>query len=150
ILVVPTMTLAQPAERLPAHAFERIGTIKLRHGDRIMALAYSPNGEMLAAGGGNDPVRIWNSKTGELINSINEPWIRAMAFAPDKDKKSLVFAGFHRSIRVWNYELKKETGRLEGHKAPINALAIDPDNTIIASGSQDGLIRVWRWDNKAT
>src|SRR6266508_3894540 len=52
---------AQPpnVDELPPRAFLRIGSAKLRHGDRVQCLEYSPDGTMLAAGGGNDPVRVW-------------------------------------------------------------------------------------------
>src|SRR5947208_3114258 len=85
---------AQPAgvDALPPRAFQRIGTAKLRHGDRILCLAYSPDGNVLAAGGGNDPLRLWNPKTGELVQVINEPWVHAMTYTASGD--TLIFGGF--------------------------------------------------------
>lgn len=145
-LVLPAIIDAQPADTLPPRAFLRIGTTKLRHGDRILSLAYSPDGSILAAGGGNDPLRIWNPKTGDLVQAINEPWVSAMTFTPSG--QTLIFAGYQRSIRLWNFQLGKENGRLDGHKSAIKALAVSPDTTTIASGSQDGLICLWNMENK--
>ena len=53
-----------PSESLPPRSFQRLGTSKLRHGSRILCLAYSPDAQVLAAGGGNDPVRLWNPEDG--------------------------------------------------------------------------------------
>jgi WD40 repeat protein len=139
---------AQPGagDHLPARSFQRLGTTKLRHGSRILSLAFSPDGQMLAAGGGNDPVRLWNPKSGELLREINEPWVHSLAFTPSGE--TLVFAGYQKSVRLWSFKLNKEIGRLEGHKAAIKALAISPDTSSIASGSQDGLIILWEWNTK--
>src|ERR1019366_9507469 len=110
------------AEPLPARSFQRFGTSKLRHGSRILSLAYSPDGQILAAGGGNDPLRIWNPKTGELIREINEPWGRAMAYTASGE--TLLFGGYQKHVRLWNFRLNKEVGRLDGHKATVNAIAV--------------------------
>lgn len=143
LLTITGSLLAQPIanDGLPPRSYLRIGTSKLRHGDRILCLAYSPNGAMLAAGGGNDPVRIWNPKTGELIREINEPGANALAFSPSG--ATLLAAGSQRKIRVWNFDQNKEKGILEGHKTTIKAVALPPDHLIAVSGSQDGIIFIW-------
>src|SRR5438309_9771634 len=108
---------AQPD--LPARAMHRFGTTKLRHGSRIQCLAYSHDGQVLAAGGGNDPVRLWNPKTGDLIRTLSETSVYAMAFSPSGE--TLLFGGAPREVRLWNFRLNKGTGRLDAHKATIKA-----------------------------
>jgi len=130
----------------PARAFQRIGTTNLRHGSRILCLAFSPDAQMLAAGGGHDPLRLWNPKTGELVREINEPWITSAVFT--QSGETLVYAGYQKTVRMWSFKLGKEIGRLEGHKAAIKAIAVSHDTSAIASGSQDGLVALWDWNNK--
>ena len=139
------MATAQP-EPLPTRSFQRFGTSKLRHGSRILSLAYSPDGQILAAGGGNDPVRLWNPKTGELIREINEPWVHAMAYSASGE--TLLFGGYQKHVRFWNFRLNKETGRLDGHKATVKAIAISANVQTIATGSQDGALILWDWNVK--
>src|SRR5437879_1313615 len=98
---------AQP-DNLPARAMHRLGTNKLRHGSRIQCLAYSHDGQVLAAGGGNDPVRLWNPKTGDLIRTLSETSVYAMAFSPSGE--TLLFGGAPREVRLWNFRLNKGTG----------------------------------------
>ncbi len=142
-LLGPGVAAAQPPgnDALPPRSFLRIGTTKLRHGDRILCLAYSPDGKVLAAGGGNDPLRLWNPKTGELIQTINEPWVQAVAYTSTGG--TLFFGGYQKHIRSWNFELKKEAARFDGHKATVQSLAVSPDNSTLVSGGQDGEIIVW-------
>ena len=126
--------------------FQRLGTAKLRHGSRILCLAYDHDGNTLAAGGGNDPVRLWNPKTGELLRTINEPWVHTITFTPSGE--TLLYAGFHKTIRLWSIKQGKEFGKLEGHKATVKALAVSPDLSTVVSGSQDGALYAWDWNLK--
>jgi WD40 repeat protein len=145
LLVSAGIASAQP-DKLPPRSFQRFGTTKLRHGSRILSLAYSPDGQILAAGGGNDPLRLWNPKTGAMIREINEPWVHALTFTATG--KTLLFGGYQKHIRLWNFELDKETGRLDGHKAAVKAIAVSPDTAVIASGSQDGALYLWDMESK--
>jgi WD40 repeat protein len=136
---------AQP-DNLPPRAFQRMGAAKLRHGSRILCLAYAQDGQVLAAGGGNDPVRLWNPKTGDVTRELNEPWVHALAFSPSGE--TLLYGGHLKVVKLWNFRLNKETGRLEGHKATVKAIAVAPDASVIATGSQDGAIYLWDMNNK--
>src|SRR5580693_2215596 len=111
-----------PGEPLPPRSFQRLGASKLRHGSRILCLAYSPDAQVLAAGGGNDPVRLWDPKTGALIRAIHEPWVNALTFTATGE--TLLFAGAHKTVRLWSIKQNKELGKLEGHKAAIKAVAV--------------------------
>jgi WD40 repeat protein len=146
ILALCTVVGRADDESLPARSFQRIGTSKLRHGSQILCLAYTQDGKFLAAGGGNDPLRLWDPKTGALIKELNETWVQAIAFTASGE--TMVYASLQKNIRLWNFTRQVETGKLEGHKAPIKAIAVSPDSTVIASGSQDGAIYLWNLETK--
>src|SRR5438128_2627664 len=92
LLIFAAGLSAQPGENLPSRAFQRIGTTKLRHGSRILSLAYSPDGTLLVAGGGHDPVRVWNPKTGELVREVNEHNVTCLAFTDSG--RTMLCAGY--------------------------------------------------------
>src|SRR5262245_49732177 len=70
------------AQGMPKDALRRLGSVQLRHGSRILCLSYSPDGRILAAGGGDDPVRLWDTDTGLELRVCPEPWVSAMVWSP--------------------------------------------------------------------
>lgn len=67
----------------------QLGTSTLQTGDidGVSAVAFSPDGTLLATGDDNGAIRLWNVSTGKLVSAKNAPsaisGIGAIAFAPD-------------------------------------------------------------------
>ena len=55
------------------------------HTDDINSVAFSPDGQTLASGSGDDTIRLWNTNTGELIETFEGHTARvtSVAFSPD-------------------------------------------------------------------
>ncbi len=142
-LILDHAAVAQTVDPLPERALQRIGTPRLRHGSRIMALAFTPNGKNLAAAGGDDLIRLWDLETGKLTwqSAEAEPWVQALAFSPRG--AAFFTGGAFKSVRFWESISGRPLGKLDKHTTPVKALALSPDSTLIASGSQDGTIILW-------
>ncbi len=133
-----------PAESLPDRVIDRFGTMKLRHSSRIASLSLSASGRYVAAGGGNDPVRIWDVKTGELRRTIvKENGINTVAFS--YNDSVLATAGSSKKIRLWDTATGIERRVLDA-KEPVKVLAFSADGTLLASGEQNGMVRLWGMD----
>jgi WD40 repeat protein len=155
--VKPGKGIAEPAASPAAQAqgnpgpattrlIARLGTDQLRHGSRILCLTYSPDGQVLAAGGGSDPVRLWDTKTGQQKLTCPETWVNAIVFTP---RGSVMFTGgAFKTIRMWETANGKEEAKLNGHNAPVKALALSIGGQTLASGSQDGVIILWEVSTK--
>ncbi len=128
-------------DELPARALQRFGTARWRHGSGIQCLAFAPVGQIIAAGGGHDPIRLWDSVTGREVRQCNEPWIRGLAFST---RGTVLFSGGAlKTIRMWNVADGKEIAQLAGHTSAITALAVSPDGSMLASGDKDGTVILW-------
>jgi WD40 repeat protein len=127
---------------LPAGALARLGTVRFRTGGRILCAVYSPNGKMLAAGCGDDPVHLWDAETGKELLQIKDPWVSALAFSPDG--ALLATGGSLQTVRLWKTSTGQPFGAaLKGHQGPIKALAFSPDGSLLATAGQDRTIRLW-------
>jgi WD40 repeat protein len=106
----------------------------------VLDVAWSPDGALLATAG-NDAVRLWRARTGELaleLDATQPSW--AVAFAPDG---KLLAAAADSSIAIWNLVTRRQQATLAGHTRQVTALAFTPDGRELVSGALDHRLRVW-------
>jgi len=122
-----------------------------QQGGAIRAVAFSPNGDFLAAGGDNGIVRIWNFRRIDVSPTLlrgHQGRIYAVTFGPNG--RMLASAGVDKTIQLWNLSHLDAAPRvLQGHQAPVLSVAFSPDGQTLASGSQDGTIRIWTISTQA-
>lgn len=105
------------------------------------ALAFSPDDRLLATGGQDAVVRIWDVASGAQVTSLvgHDQLLLSLAFRPDGSR--LVTAGNDQGIRVWNTSDWSPAGRLGGHTEEVVSLHWQEDSLV--SGSGDETIRIW-------
>jgi len=122
-----------------------VRTIETQTIDGVSALAFSPNGEHLAAGFAytSGTVGLWDSNSGETRGQLSNAgsWVRALAFNPDGQR--LAAASVNGTIRIWNVAGRTEVGRLRGHPAEGLALAFQADGRTLVSGCSEGTACFW-------
>ncbi|HNH81203.1 MAG TPA: AAA-like domain-containing protein [Acidobacteriota bacterium] len=109
----------------------------------VWAVAFSPDGQMLAVGGGGNVVIVYDVDTGqrlfELKGHTND--INSIAFSPDG--KRLATGSDDQTIRLWDMLRGSELALLDGHTGPVVSVAFSRDNQLLVSGSRDRTVRVW-------
>jgi WD40 repeat protein/transcriptional regulator with XRE-family HTH domain len=110
---------------------------------REWTMAFSQDETMLASGGFNGEICIWNSSNGRLLNKVagHRVWVYAVAF--QSDGRRLASGGYYGSVRIWNTEDLSLEMVLEGHTSSISSLAFTPDDAFLVTSSRDGAIRIW-------
>jgi WD40 repeat protein len=105
----------------------------------VCSLAYSPNGEILAAGTYMEGVTLWNPADGKqrahLRAEIREP---SIMFSPDG--QTLACGGSDGLVRLWDVTTHKE--RRLG-KGAGTFVGFTPDGQTLISGRYDGVVRLW-------
>jgi WD40 repeat protein len=109
----------------------------------ILAIAYSPDGQTLAASDSNGEIRLWSVPDGQclLTCSGHTNWVRAIEFSPDGGY--LASSSDDRTIRHW--DLQDGTClQTIGEGIHSLGLSFSPDGRYLASGSTDNLIYYWQ------
>lgn len=120
----------------------RLGSLRWRAGSPVRALAFSPDGSILATGTYGGWVDLWKTPSGELLSTLpfNKKAILALAFS--SDGKYLASGGGDSKIRIWDRRERKEVKTLEGHDGWITSLVFTQDADLVSS-SEDKTIRIW-------
>jgi WD40 repeat protein len=118
---------------------------KLPHDDRVTAAAFSPDGELLAAGTWNgvwrSQVKIWQVATGQVVvPALETEEVLALAFSSD----GKLLAKGSTGLRAHVFEV--DTGR-RLHELWCDdwahAVAFSPDNKVLATGTRAGTVHLW-------
>jgi WD40 repeat protein len=130
-----------------------VETGKLNHtlerGQYVNKAVFSPNGKMVAGGGGGGEVDLWDAETGKPIASLRGlgEGMWSMAFSPDG--KTLAAGGHDGKVRLWDVESGKLKQTRDGHDSAVYDVVFSPDGKTLASTSQDQTVRLWRMGNRA-
>ncbi|KAL6958083.1 negative regulation of NIK/NF-kappaB signaling [Sarracenia purpurea var. burkii] len=110
------------------------------HTGSVLCLQYDEN--VIISGSSDSTVRVWDVKTGEMINTLIHHCEAVLHLRFSNDM--MVTCSKDRSIAVWDMASPTEiTLRrvLVGHRAAVNV--VDFDDKYIVSASGDRTIKVW-------
>jgi WD40 repeat protein len=112
------------------------------HDGSFTALAFSPDGSVLASGTDRGTIYLWSTARSSRLATMGKVGsISSFAFTADG---KMLASGCARSVTVWEVATGKERCSFVGHKGEVTALCFSRGSNGLVSGSADGT--ALRWD----
>lgn len=119
--------------------------------DRVLALDFSPDGQLLATGGGlpsrSGEVCFWSVSTGKLerrFDTAHADTVFAVAFSPDG--RRLATGAADRFARVLDVASGNVLRSFEGHAGHVLSVAWRADGRVLATAGADHTVILWNTD----
>jgi hypothetical protein len=118
------------------------------HAGGVASTHFSADGKLLASGGGDKTIRVWDVARAKQLYEWTGPtsFTCAVRFSPDG--KTLAAAGYEaggaHAIYLFDPVAGKELPRLPGHPSGgVRRLVFTPDGKFLLSAGFDGFVRLW-------
>ena len=118
--------------------------------DAVFAVAFSPDGKLVAGGGADSVARVWNVDEKKVVAELkgHTDWVLATSFSADG--KFIVTSSADRTAQVWEVGTWKMVAKLD-QMEPVNGAVFGPNAELVAlavAGPTDRMIRLRRRDNR--
>ena len=113
----------------------------------MYAIAFSPDGELVAVAGENSLI-VWQTSTGneDLHVQPDDGGGNFMCVAFSPDGRQLAAGGWRTdgAVSIWDVKTGRKIHRLAGLKLAVNAMAFTPSHgRYLVTAGEDGAVRVW-------
>ncbi len=113
----------------------------LQHEEYVWAVAFSPNGRLLAAGDNKGIVKVWNVQTRQVITQLAGDTKAVYAVTFSSDGRTLATAGYQGKITLWTVSNWAPLGTLQNNGTAY-ALDFSIDGKALASTGH-GAVTLW-------
>jgi WD40 repeat protein len=113
------------------------------HTDSVTSLALGADDTLLASGGNDQRVILWDARTGRetaVIGPLRAPVAR---LAVSGTGSQLAVALVDHGIRIFDLQSGSLRHTLWGHEGPVEALSYHPEGRLLASIGRDASVRLW-------
>jgi WD40 repeat protein/serine/threonine protein kinase len=128
----------------------KVEPLVLQDSTEVYGVAFSPDGERIASAGKDGKVKIWNSRTGRIIQEFPAHDIAACSVAFHPDGRHLASAGADRLVKVWDLAgpqqpvFKGPCDAIRKFGAAHTVAFRPPAGRHLAAGC-DEEVRIWDW-----
>ena len=119
------------------------------HTDSILTSIFSPDSKLLASGGGDCTVRMWDLSTETPLYTceLHTNWVLCLAWSPDNEK--LASGSVDGTFVIWDPNTGKNmTSKIKAHGQFMSSICwkpmhLDKDCKYMLTASKDGMVKIW-------
>jgi WD40 repeat protein len=110
--------------------------------ESVNAVAFSPDGRLLATGDAYSRALLWDPVTGQLLRALkgHTNSVAGVVFSPGGDHLATASGA---TVRLWDPASGKHLLTIEGHTGNVNGVAFSPGGRLLATASSDSTVRLW-------
>jgi WD40 repeat protein len=114
------------------------------HSGTFTSVAFSPDGQRIAAGSADKKARVWNAFSGLELLALtgHEGAINSVAFSPDGLR--IISGSDDKTAIIWDAATGKALLNLKGHEDGVLSVAFSTDGKRIITGCKDHTVKVWQ------
>jgi WD40 repeat protein len=113
------------------------------HAGVIWGLALNAEGQLLASGGYDGNIRLWEAPNGQQLATLQGHTSGVWSVALSADGRLLASGGFDGTVRLWDSTSGQQLAIVHGHTGGVRGLALSGEGRLLASGGYDGAVRLW-------
>ena len=161
LAIVEALAFRPKSNLLASGSFQEValwdaqtGVLKQRltgFADRVVALAFSPNGKWLATGGGaptqDGEIKVFEVDSGRLVVEIkngHSDTVFGVSFSPDGT--TLATCGADKFVKVFAVPSGKFLKAFEGHTHHVLDVAWKANGKLLVSAGADKVLKVWDYE----
>jgi WD40 repeat protein len=161
VSLVESMTFSPDGKYLTSGSYQEVaiwdaqtGMLKQRltgFADRVVALGYSPDGKLLATGGGapteDGEIRVFEMPAGKQVLDIkngHSDTVFGVSFSPNG--KMLATCGADKFVKVFEIPSGKFIKSFEGHTHHVLDVGWKADGKLLASAGADNAVKIWDFE----
>ncbi|GAB1542501.1 NB-ARC domain-containing protein [Scytonema sp. NUACC21] len=127
------------------------------HTNRVLSVAFAPQRNadieplaensplswLLASGGDDHTVKLWDANTGKCLNTFygHTSWVTSVMFNPQGN--ILASSSDDNTVKLWNVITGECLNTFHGHTSCVSSVAFTPLGDTLASSSHDRTVKLW-------